>query len=313
MGLLTGRLAGAICCLALLLGGLSVPSSEGMRPPRRNGLVAFVLHTYSGYAAGIAVIQPNGTGLHQLTADRRDRSPAWSPDGAQLAFERAGHIYVMHADGTNVTRLAPDRSARDYQPTWSPDGRRIAFVSSGALYLMRADGTAIRRVYRQRGAQIEDPAWSPQGRWIAVTLDEGLNPSGDARGSLALINTKGSSIRYLTDSSVGQDSDVPGEWAQDDQPDWSPDGSRLVFTRMVWLCGSCDVLELYTIDANGNNLAPLTRTSGEAWSPSWSRGGQRIAANTGEGMAVLRLDGSVMWLLDAGGSEPAWQPRSLEE
>ena len=214
-----------------------------------------------------------------------------------------------------MTRLAPDRRASDYHPTWSPDGRHIAFVSSGALYVMRADGTDIRRVYRLRGAQIEDPSWSPRGRWIAVAVDLGFDPYYDTKGSLALINAKGTSIRYLTDTRVGRDSRMPGEWVDDGEPDWSADGTRIVFTRNVYCdpdgCGGFH--ELYTIDADGTDLAPLTsfRAGQDGWSPSWSRGGKRIVANTSRGMVALPLPGTGLFVgavIDASGTEPAWQP-----
>jgi TolB protein len=59
--------------------------------------------------------------------------PAWSPDGAWVAY--AGHdgyaleIYAVHPDGTTVTRLTADgQLARS--PAWSPDGRHLAYLTS---------------------------------------------------------------------------------------------------------------------------------------------------------------------------------------
>jgi TolB protein len=59
--------------------------------------------------------------------------PAWSPDGAWLAF--AGHegypieIYAVHPDGTSVTRLTDDGQF-GRAPVWSPDGHQIAYLSN---------------------------------------------------------------------------------------------------------------------------------------------------------------------------------------
>ena len=48
-------------------------------------------------------------------------SPNWSPDGGQIKFrsKRGGDfdIYVMDADGSDVTRLTIHR-ADDYYPVW---------------------------------------------------------------------------------------------------------------------------------------------------------------------------------------------------
>ena len=61
-----------------------------------------------------------------------DYRPAWSPDGARIAFvsTRDGNpeIYVMNADGTSPVRLT-SYAGYDADPAWSPDGSRIAFSS----------------------------------------------------------------------------------------------------------------------------------------------------------------------------------------
>jgi TolB protein len=66
----------------------------------------------------------DGANVTRLTnSPARDHSPAWSPDGRQIAFvsERDGNpeIYVMNADGTEVTRLTKS-PAQDLWPAWSP-------------------------------------------------------------------------------------------------------------------------------------------------------------------------------------------------
>ena len=88
--------------------------------------------------------------LVQLTADTAfDGQPAWSPDGAKIAFASTRNgttpqIYVMKANGDSVVRLT--HSIRfDVQPAWSPDGTKIAFAtnrdSNDEIYVMNADGT----------------------------------------------------------------------------------------------------------------------------------------------------------------------------
>jgi TolB protein len=59
--------------------------------------------------------------------------PAWSPDGAWLAF--AGHdgyaieMFAVRPDGSSVTRLTSDGQF-GRSPAWSPDGRHVAYLSS---------------------------------------------------------------------------------------------------------------------------------------------------------------------------------------
>ena len=62
----------------------------------------------------------DGTEVRQLTDNDDNRSPAWSPDGARIAFNsgRYGYnfaIFVMNADGTEVHQLT-DHDDDDFYP-----------------------------------------------------------------------------------------------------------------------------------------------------------------------------------------------------
>jgi TolB protein len=71
----------------------------------------------------ICLINPDGTGLQQLTSAGSNEDPAWSPDGRHIAFSstRSGQrdIFVMHADGTEQRRLT-NNGRENYLPDWSP-------------------------------------------------------------------------------------------------------------------------------------------------------------------------------------------------
>jgi hypothetical protein len=50
----------------------------------------------------------------------------------------------------------------------------------------------------------------------------------------------------------------PGDWADDFVPDWSPDGTRIAFTRVVYICGPCDQDEVFSVNVDGSDVRPVT-------------------------------------------------------
>jgi len=67
------------------------------------------------------IINVDGTGLVQLTNGGDNLGPSWSPEGDWITFTsfRDGNneIYIMHPDGTGVTRLTNNPTS-DWQPRW---------------------------------------------------------------------------------------------------------------------------------------------------------------------------------------------------
>ena len=132
--------------------------------PGENGKIAFTRGT-SVQGDDIHTIDPDGSGLQQVTSTGAERDPVWSPNGRRIAFssERDGNpeIYVMNAQGGDQTRLTND-PAEDTNPTWSPDGTKIAFErfvpgSGFDIYVMNADGTGSRAVSGMSSVMLADP------------------------------------------------------------------------------------------------------------------------------------------------------------
>ncbi len=239
----------------------------------------------------ISVINTDGTGLTSLIDDDGQgwtyMSPAWSPDGSQIAFgsSRDGgwDIYVISADGSGLRRLTT-HGARDDSPAWSPDGSQIAFTSDRdgdfEIHVMNADGSSIRRV-TDHPAEDGDPSWSPDGSMIAFTSNR------DGPHEIYVVNVDGTDTRRVT--TFPDPSMVI-------QPAWSPAANTIVFTVTEAFIG------VYRVDLDGGSPVRLSLGGG---APAWSPDGAHIVYAEGN-LQIMSADATGRRDLGVFGYEPSW-------
>ncbi|MBW8011082.1 MAG: protein kinase [Chloroflexi bacterium] len=227
------------------------------------GLDIWMINADGGEPVNLTAGWLEGTGA---LPDADDFDPAWSPDGARIAYvaERPGptrQIYIMNADGSGEPFFATRGYAAEFSPTWSPDGLWLGYAISirsapANLFLRNGIGVDPRpfdvldRIRETVGA-IDDPAWSPDGLTIAFT---GVGSSQNEI-YLVVVDTSGADIFQLTETLGNKD------------PDFSPDSLWIVFTST-----RDQNSEIYIMDSLGREEINISNSpdftdSEPAWQP----------------------------------------------
>lgn len=286
----------ALACTVLLLGGLAVPAQPTGEQPRRlthdgrrkedlawspdGRTLACSLYHQQG-RIGIALLDADGGNLRVLTTARVERSPAWRPDGTEIAFVHVTHsgtdgeldLHAMRPDGTGRRVLVPIAGKSfDNFPSWSPDGATLLFTTTRdgtqEIYTAQADGQALRRLTQDASLK-QYPRWSPDGKSVLY------NANGDGDFELYVLPMQAGTPRRLTYHP-----------ALDTCGTWSPDGRRI-----AWVTTRDGNPEVYVMSSSGSDPRNVSRHPGYDYSPAW------------------RPDGSLSWVSDRDGGYDVYAAR----
>jgi TolB protein len=244
--------------------------------PRQKGIgrTKIVYRAERGQNSEIYVADYDGANAVQVTADRSiNRDPAWGPGRKKLYYTsyKAGNsdIYV-HDLQDGIRQVFARYPGMNAGAAPSPDGARVAMTLSkngrADIYVCNTDRQNLRQLTTKGGAS--SPCWSPNSGTICYSS------FAEGRSALYLVSSAGGTSRRLnTVGAIGCT-----------EPDWSPDGSTILFTRSI------PSFQLCTVPAAGGSARVLDFVSGEAEDASWALNSRTVIFTRRErGRRVLSL------------------------
>jgi Tol biopolymer transport system component len=260
------------------------------RGPQNGDLAVSAVTVLDGaYASSqIATLPKDGGPYHFLTTVDRMPNGAFDPDftsdGRTIFFWSFGapdSIYSVPTRGGRITQIHTDcienpNCFGDDNPAISPNSRELLavrfigpFDQNGCLafagiMLFHSDGSHSRQL-TPSGPECtgdDEPRWSSDGNWIVFR-------HGEANGliSVWIMRRDGSHRRQVT----------PGTTLAYGNPNWSPDGDRIVFQIPAEPTDDQNPQQVYTIHPDGTHFRQITHyaiipgvtiaTFGSRWSP----------------------------------------------
>jgi TolB protein len=260
--------------------------------------IAYVTKGAGRYTLRVTDADGEG-GQVALTSPDPIISPAWSPDGRELAyvsFETRKAVVWVQDVGSGHRRQVANYRGSNSAPAWSPDGRDLAVTLSrdggSQIFLVGRDGSNARRITTSQAIDTE-PVFTPDGKTLYFVSDRGGSPQ---------------IYRQALSGGAPERSTFSGSY--NISPAISPDGRTLAFVQRL----GGGAFRVMSMDLSSGTVQAVSDTSDDE-SPSFAPNGRfLIYATRSQGREVLMtstLDGKIKTRLLTSGldiREPVWGP-----